>query len=189
MIQLKIFLIALGKFLHCMDAVRFLPLVATAAVCSSLSCVWVGCCTWFAEVAISWGITLQYRNGAPLQLFPIVAAMEKLLVSPRKLPLSFLSGSKKDSLVALPSPLPPCPLQSADGPAPCITDQIKVFADFLPISNMNGIHVHSRNEQDHLDLEEDFTTQMIRFHCTFLIRICAGPCFLCQGASLQCLRH
>ena len=107
MILLKIYLIALGKFLHCMDAVRFLPFVATAAVCSSLACVWVGCCTWFAEVAISWGITLQYRNGAPLQLFPIAASMEKLLVSPRKLPLSFLSGSKKDSLVAPPSPLLP----------------------------------------------------------------------------------
>ena len=106
MIQLKLFLIALGKFLHCMDAVRFLPLVATAAVCSSLACVWVGCCTWFAEVKISWGITLQYKNGAHLQLFPIAASMEKPLVSPRKLPLSFLSGSKKDSLVAPPSSLP-----------------------------------------------------------------------------------
>ena len=106
MIRLKIFLIALGKFLHCMDAVRFLPLwpqlrfVLRPPVHGS-----VAVHTWFAEVAISWGITLQYKNGVPLQLFPIAASMEKPLVSPRKLPLSFLSGSKKDSLVALP-PLP-----------------------------------------------------------------------------------
>ena len=141
---------------------------------------------WSAEVAISWGITLQYRN---LQLSPIVASMEKPLVSPRKLPLSFLSGSKKDSLVALPPPSPSLPIAVRWWACPM---------HHRPNKSLCWLFANFEHEWHSRALKEwamplgswgDFTTPIIRFHCTFLIRICAEPCFLCQGASLQCLRH
>ena len=147
--------------------------------------------TWFAEEAISWGITLQYKNGVPLQLFPYTASMEKPLVSPRKLPLSFLSGSKKDSLVALPPPSPSlpiavrwwaCPMHHRPNKSLCW-----LFANFEH-------EWHSRALREWampLGSWGRFFSANSKFYCTFLIRISAGagPCFLSQGVSLQCLKH